>query len=182
MPALWSLTSLVCSEGTVTGATASLTVDPGDVITCTYTNSRDATVTIVKDAVPNAAQDFAFTGSFGPFSLDDDADPTLPASRTFTVSGTAFGAKTVSETAVVRWELTQISCIGDTEATVSLPTRTVTLDVDPGETITCTYRNTFIDIRPFKTQRNMSQPGSSATTAAIRSAARRYGPIRHRRE
>ncbi len=167
VPALWSLTSLVCSEGTVTGATASLTVDPGDVITCTFTNSRDATVTIVKDAVPNAAQDFAFTGSFGPFSLDDDADPTLPASRTFTVSGTGFGAKTVSETAVVRWELTQISCMGDTEATVSLPTRTVTLDVDPGESIICTYRNTFIDLRPFKTQRNLSQPGSSATTAAI---------------
>ena len=63
--------------------------------------------------------------------------------------------------------MTQISCIGDTEATVSLPTRTVTLDVDPGETITCTYRNTFIDLRPFKTQRNLSQPGSSATAAAI---------------
>ena len=48
-------------------------------------------------------QDFAFTGSFGPFSLDDDTDPTLPSSRTFTVSGTAFGAKTVTEAAAVRW-------------------------------------------------------------------------------
>ena len=163
----WSLTGLVCSEGTVTGATASVTVDPGDVITCTFTNTRDATVTIVKDAVPNGPQDFGFTGSFGPFSLDDDTDPTLLDRRTFTVSGTAFGAKTVTETLVIRWEMTQISCVGDSEAVVSLPTRTVTLDVDPGETITCTYRNTFIDIRPFKTQRNLSQPGSSAVTTAI---------------
>ncbi len=132
----WSLTGLVCSEGTVSGATASLTVDPGDVINCTFTNTKDATVTIVKDAVPNHAQDFAFTGSFGPFSLDDDADPTLPDRRTFTTSGTAFGTKTVTETAVAGWTLTVVC----SEGTVAGDTATLT--VDPGDVITCTFTNT----------------------------------------
>ena len=45
--------------------------------------------------------------------------------------------------------------------------RTATLRVDPGEDITCTFRNLFIDLRPTKTQRNMSQAGSTATTAPI---------------
>ena len=42
----WSNTSLVCSEGTVDGSTATLEVDPGDDITCTYVNKQDATVTV----------------------------------------------------------------------------------------------------------------------------------------
>ncbi len=132
----WSLTGLVCSEGTVTGATASLTVDPGDVITCTFTNTKDATVTIVKDAVPNGPQDFGFTGSFGPFSLDDDTDPTLLDRRTFTVSGTGFGTKTVTETAIAGWTPT-VLC---SEGTVTGVTATLT--VDPGDVITCTFTNT----------------------------------------
>ena len=132
----WSLTGLVCSEGTVSGATASVTVDPGDVINCTFTNTKDATVTIVKDTVPNHAQDFAFTGSFGPFSLDDDADPALSDKRTFTMSGTAFGTKTVTETAVAGWTLTVVC----SEGTVAGDTATLT--VDPGDVITCTFTNT----------------------------------------
>ena len=110
----WSLTGIQCNDTdggtTVEGATVHVDLDPGQNITCTFTNAKDATVTIVKDAVPNHAQDFPFTGSFGPFSLDDDTDPTLLDRRTFTVSGTAFGAKTVTETALAGWSLTGLVC------------------------------------------------------------------------
>ena len=93
VPALWALTGVVCSEGTVSATTASLMVDPGDVITCTFTNTKDARGHDRQGRRAQRPQDFGFTGSFGPFSLDDDADPTLPDSRTFTVSGTGFGAR-----------------------------------------------------------------------------------------
>ena len=72
------------------GSPATLKVDPGDNITCTYMNKKDATVTIVKDAQPDAAQDFDYTttgAGWSDFSLDDDADATLPSERTFTFSG-----------------------------------------------------------------------------------------------
>ena len=78
---------------------------PGDAVTCTYTNTQNATITVIKDAVPDAAQDFGYTttgtggGTFGSgFILDDDADGTLPASRTFTFTGAdATGTKTITE-------------------------------------------------------------------------------------
>ena len=68
---------LVCSEGTGHGSTATFEVDPGDTITCTYVNKKDATVTVVKDAQPDDAQDFEFTttgSQLSGFSLDDDGD------------------------------------------------------------------------------------------------------------
>ena len=43
------------------GLDGDVAVDPGETITCTFTNKKDAKVTIVKDAVPNDAQDFGFT-------------------------------------------------------------------------------------------------------------------------
>ena len=135
----WSNTSLVCSEGTVDGSSATLSVDPGDDITCTYVNKQDATVTVIKDAQPDAAQDFDYTttgSGWSDFSLDDDADATLPSSRTFTFSGGDFGSKTVTEPAVAGWSNTNLVC---SEGTVD--GSTATLDVDPGDSITCTYVN-----------------------------------------
>ena len=103
----------------------------GDAITCTYTNKKDATLTIVKDAQPNAAQDFAFTTS-GPqlsgFLLDDDGDGTLSNTKVFTISGDGFGAKTVTESETAGWSLTDITCSEGTDAG-----RTATVEVDPGD-------------------------------------------------
>ena len=135
----WSNTSLDCSEGTVDGSTATLDVDPGDTITCTYVNKQDATVTVIKDAQPDAAQDFDYTttgSGWSDFSLDDDADATLPSSRTFTFAGGEFGSKTVTESAAAGWANTSLDC---SEGTVD--GSTATLQVDPGDTITCTYVN-----------------------------------------
>ena len=54
----------------------------GEVVTCTFTNRKRGQIVAVKNAVPDDPQDFAFTagGGLSPsaFSLDDDADGTLP--------------------------------------------------------------------------------------------------------
>src|SRR4029078_8505709 len=153
----WSLTNLVCTPtGSGTSATptlatglADITLGAGGFVTCTYTNTKYATVTIVKDAMPNDAQDFAFTttgtgpaGFPGGLRLDDDADATLPNSVTFTFPAAQQGAKTVVESATSGWSLTGLVCVGDDNSSTSTATRTATLDVDPGEAITCTYTNT----------------------------------------
>ena len=105
----WTLTNLVCTGGgantSTAGAVATIGLNPGEAVTCTYTNTENATITVTKDAVPDAAQDFAYTttgsggGTFGSgFNLDDDADGTHPASRTFTFTGAdATGTKTITE-------------------------------------------------------------------------------------
>ena len=78
-------------------------VDPGETITCTYTNSKDATVTIVKDATPNDAQDFDFDGTGTGIAADFDLDRrrrSAPATRSRSRSrATSSESKTIDETA-----------------------------------------------------------------------------------
>ena len=144
----WTLTNLVCSQGTtdIPTRTASVTLAAGDAVTCTYTNTKDATLTIVKNAVPDDAQDFAFTttgtgpaGFTGGFSEDDDADGTLPSTRTFTFNGNQLGAKTVVEGAITGWDLTSLVC---SQGTTDIPTRTASVTLAAGDAVTCTFTNT----------------------------------------
>ena len=75
------------------GGTATLDVDPGDEITCTFFNTQDATVEIVKDATPADGTDFDYTGRFGGFMLDDGgADDAVKTSETFAIPATSVGS------------------------------------------------------------------------------------------
>lgn len=102
-------------------------------------------ITIIKDAVPNDAQDFGFTTTgtgLSPFSLDDDSDNTLSNTRTF--SSLASGTYTVQEAvAGGTWSLTNLVCVDPTSnTTTSIDTRTATINLAAGENITCTFTNT----------------------------------------
>ena len=101
------------------------------------------TIVIKKDTVPDGPANFSFSGGLGAFSLDDDADPTLPNERTF--SGKAPGSYSVVEAAATGFTLTSINCTstqaGDT-TTHNLSTRTATINLDGEETVTCTFTNT----------------------------------------
>ena len=81
--------------------------------------------------MPDGPTDFSFSGGLGAFSLDDDADRTLPNERTF--SGLAPGSYSVVEAAATGFTLTGITCTsteaGDT-TTHNLSTRTATIDLD----------------------------------------------------
>lgn len=111
--------------------------------TANDTDVQSGSITIVKDALPDDAQDFAFvtTGlGLSDFSLDDDADAALPNTRTFI--GLAAGSYSVAETAVAGWTLTGLICADpDSGTTVNLGTGVATIDLDAGENINCTYTN-----------------------------------------
>ena len=107
-------------------------------------------ITIIKDAVPNNAQDFAFTATGGlatPFSLDDDADATL--SNTKLYSGiTSFVTYTIAETPVTAWTVSfgspacvQTSANGGSSSG-NAATATVTINMKEGENYSCTFINT----------------------------------------
>ncbi|MEI2827763.1 MAG: hypothetical protein V9F04_16275 [Dermatophilaceae bacterium] len=99
------------------------------------------TVKIIKDAVPDSAQDFSFTLSSATssktFPLDDDADPTLSNTATYNV---APGTWTLTETATPGWNLSNLTCTGGTAAVNG---GTATLTVVSDQSITCTYTNRF---------------------------------------
>jgi hypothetical protein len=144
----WSFTSLVITGGsaddTSTGDAASLMVQPGENIVVTYTDTKLGTVTVVKHAVPNAAQDFNFSGTLGAFSLDDDADPTLLNTNLFTdlLPGTYTIVEAPSPSG---WSLTSLVKTEDAmqNSTTNVGTRTATVVLEAGENATVTFTNTF---------------------------------------
>jgi hypothetical protein len=162
------LTDITCSGDTIApfssdaGATATFNAQSGETITCVFTNTQDAKVTIVKDAQPDDAQDFAFTttgAGWSGFALDDDSDATLPSSRTFTFPAGSFGAKTVTESPVEDWVNTGLECSeGDVDGS------TATLQVDAGDQITCTFTNALAAIDVVKKIRNVTLGGQFVHT------------------
>jgi uncharacterized repeat protein (TIGR01451 family) len=177
VPAGWSLTSVDCTGVTETTdlatRTTSFTVNAGDTVVCTFTNTKHASLTVVKVTDPASdAQDFDFdlTGAGLPADLDLDTDATnatLPSQQTFALTAAQLGPHSVTETVPIRWELDRITCTGDSEATVNMLTGSVGLDVDAGEQIVCEFRNEFIDLVPFKEQRNLEEAPRLDRTAPI---------------
>jgi len=108
---------------------------------CESGEAELGSITIIKDANPDGAQDFGFsmTGTDpATFSLDNDADATLSSQVTFT--DLAAGAYSVSEAAVEGWGLTSITC--SEGGTGDLATRTATVALVAGANVTCTFLNT----------------------------------------
>ncbi len=73
----WDLTALECSEGeeNLGTRTATLSVDPGDTITCTFENTKRASVTVTKTeagGAPAGTWTFRLTG--GPDNVDITKD------------------------------------------------------------------------------------------------------------
>ena len=151
----WALTSVVCSPsaGTSTNpGTGALTVTLAAAanVSCVFTNTQQATgtLTIIKDAQPDDAQDFHFAvvgAGLSAFDLDDDpSDGTLPSSKTFT--GLAAGVNfTVTEDAVAGWTVPSIQCIvavpGSTTTFTDQLNRTFTVNLEAGANVTCTFTN-----------------------------------------
>ena len=122
----WALTSLTCDDTNSTGdvgtRTASIQLDPGETVACTFTNDAEGSVIVVKDAQPDDGADFGFTAAgagLSNFTLDDDPeDGTLSNTQVFT--GLGAGAYTVTENETMTdFVLTDIFCAVTGGATVT---------------------------------------------------------------
>ena len=135
VPAGWDLTSSPCvSSVGDTETAAALDLDAGETITCTFTNTKRGHIIVDKVTTPSGdPQSFDFDaggGSYADFSLTDAAAPNDQS--------LAPGSYSVSETVPAGWDLTSSTCVsnlGDSESPGAL-------ELDAGETITCTFTNT----------------------------------------
>ena len=127
VPGGWTQTSATCSDGSPIGAIA---LAAGETVTCTFNNTQKGHIVVDKVTNPTGSQQsFAFTTTgtgYTGFSLKDGDTPNsqevLP------------GSYTVAETSVNGWDSNGGLCDnGETAAN---------LDVEPGETVTCTFTNT----------------------------------------
>ena len=123
-------------------ADGSITLALGDVKSCTITNTERGTIIIEKATDPTGGTSFGFTDDIespNSFSLDDGQ------SKTFT--NVLPGTYTVTEDdPTPGFDLTGLSCVdtdtGGTDSTTDLGDREATINLDPGETVTCTFTNT----------------------------------------
>ncbi|MGH2767031.1 MAG: prealbumin-like fold domain-containing protein, partial [Actinomycetota bacterium] len=147
LPSGWQIAGLECvgdEDGdTTTGASlATINLDPGEDIECTFTNAREGSITIVKDALPDDPQDFQFDPSPNlqntNFVLDDDpGDGTWPREEPFNELDVP-DTYTVTEVNIPDdWQLTDITCTGGGSNTTTAGA-TATIGLDAGEAVVCT--------------------------------------------
>lgn len=140
VPSGWDLTSVICDDANsgasvAVSATANINVEANETVKCTFTNTKRSSITILKNAINNNAQDFEFINNFGnnnpaTFYLDDDSNATLPNTRTFEVLP---GEYEVSEEEISGWQQESATC--DNGETID------SINIEPGENVTCTFVN-----------------------------------------
>ena len=128
VPAGWTLTSATCDNGN--DPKTSITVTVNGTTTCTFTNTAKAKIIVKKVTVPSpSTQSFSFTASYNAsgFSLQDGGSN----DSGFLAPGSGYS---VAETPVTGWDLTSSTCDnGNSPSSINL---------NPGDVVTCTFTNT----------------------------------------
>ena len=132
VPAGWSQVSAVCNDDDGSNP-ASIQLDPGEVVTCVFTNVQQARILTDKVTIPaGSQQSFTFDPSWGPdFNLTDGA----------AANDSGFlapGQYSLSEDALAGWHITSASCASNQGDPIDAPSA---IDLDAGETVTCTFTN-----------------------------------------
>jgi hypothetical protein len=144
----WVLTNIACTNttgstiqiGTGTGAgfvgdgdfdagdtTVKIVLGIGSSPSCKFTNTKNGSIKIVKNAVPDDTTLFSFTkgGDFsGTFSLEDDGDETDANKKDITIGSLQPGTFYVAEDTETGWVLTNITCSNAGTSTIQIGTGT----------------------------------------------------------
>ncbi len=133
----------VSSRVALSGGDIEITVLTSDASTWNFGVAQPGTLIVTKDAAPNDAQNFSFTagGGLSPtsFQLDDDSDPTLGTTLTFSTLVPKNGYS-LSETTPGGWYQARASCNDGSPIS--------NIDIGPGETVTCTFVSSKTYPRP----------------------------------
>ena len=149
----YDLTSLTCDDSDTTGTastgdlatrTAIVNLDPGETVTCRFTNSRRGRIVIAEETNPISPMPspapFPFT-----FQGDTDINFQLRSGESWSSPDLQAGAYPVRQIAMdAGWILDAIQCDdgGSSQpTTIDLASATATIRLDPGETVTCTFIN-----------------------------------------
>lgn len=148
------------STGSIATRTATFKVDPGETVTCTFTNTQRGHIVVVKKTNPvGSPQAFMFTPSYNggtTFALTDgqsnDSGPLVP------------GGYSVTETVPAGWDRTSAACDNlDSPSSVTL---------GAGKTVTCTFTNTQRGMaKVIKTVSGVAPSGTQSFTFQIRQSA-----------
>jgi hypothetical protein len=157
--------------GPTTVASAAFTVeydrDAGCTFQFTFKNIQRGTIIVEKQTDPaDSPQEFVFEG---------DAEGTLVDDGQIVVANLVPGQYTSTEIVPADWDLTAIDCDDGTSTNPSsgnLGTATATFNLDPGETVKCTFYNRCRgDVDVTKTVEGLPPTGAESFTFQIRQGA-----------
>jgi len=119
---------------------ATIKLDPGETVTCTFTNTQRGTIIIEKVEMPDRNTTFTYADNIAApniFSLQNGQLKTFP--------NVLPGNFMVTENPIFSHKLTDLVCIDDdiagTPSAGDKDARKATINVDPGETVHCTFTN-----------------------------------------
>lgn len=136
----WQLTSLVCADPnhdtTVLQNTATIKLQSGETIICSYTNTKvkKGKIIIKKKAIGGNGI-FSFSGGLNNFSI-----PTNGGNGDKTFDNLGAGAYTVTENSLQGWKLDSLSC-QDPSHNTTVYNSTANIKLSAGETVTCVFTN-----------------------------------------
>jgi hypothetical protein len=161
----WDLNSVICDDSDSVGSVANhntvFHAAAGETVTCTFTNTRRATI-IVKKHMVGGTDTFAFTGDpSGSISTDNG-----------TISeSVAPGTYTSTETPKSGWDLNSVTC-DDSDSVGSVSSHNSAFHAAAGETVTCTFTNTKRGLaKVVKTFNGLPLSGTDSFTFQLRSGA-----------
>ena len=129
--------SVTASSGDPATRTAVFNLDPGEMVVCTFTNSQRGAAIVASRTVPD--------GASGSFQYTGVPSGTIPGNGTLVVANLTPGTYTTTEVdPAPDFELTAVDCDDGGSATTSsgdAGTRTAVFNIDPGETVICTFTN-----------------------------------------
>ncbi|MCH8899211.1 MAG: prepilin-type N-terminal cleavage/methylation domain-containing protein [Acidobacteria bacterium] len=139
VPAGWDLTGITCDDGNSTGdvgtGVATFNLELGETVTCTFTNTELGTIIVEKQTNPD--------GDLTLFTFEGDAAGQIADDGQIVVDNLIPGEYSVKEIAPLPedWAIADIAC-DDTNSTGDVEEGEATFNVEPGETVTCTFNNT----------------------------------------
>jgi hypothetical protein len=138
VPSGWHLVALGCSDDDSvadTGAAlVSVSLAPGEAVTCVFSLVQRGSVAISLDLLPDSDQAVDFSGDLGEFSLDDDSASSLPGQ--IVVHGLLPGEYGLAVAVPDGWNLTNLDC-DDANSTTDPATATAALSIDAGDNVSC---------------------------------------------
>jgi Ca2+-binding RTX toxin-like protein len=137
--------SCIDPDGGTVSTTGGVNVDldAGEIVSCTFSDSPGrGTVVLHLDTVPDAPPAVQFTADWGSFTLNDDGSDADNLWPDMTIDGLLAGTYQLVEGYTEGLAYRGIVCDDpDGGTTIEDVGAIVTLDVDPGETIECTFTN-----------------------------------------
>ena len=148
------------SSGDPGTRSAIFNLDPGELVTCTFTNTRAGTIVVASQTIPD--------GSEGTFQFTGVPSGTVPSGGTLVVSNLEPGTYTSTEVnPAPDFELAAVDCDDGGSATPSSGdpgTRSAIFNLDPGELVTCTFTNT--ELRSVVTPTVTAGDGTTGGTSS----------------